>query len=69
MTAEVQAEPGASGLCPGKWRAARVGVGPGEGWAHFIVSLNQNHRAGAEGERRLYDSEDSGSTAVGRVQS
>ena len=32
MTAEVQAEPGASGLCPGKWRAARVGVGPGEGW-------------------------------------
>ena len=32
MTAEVRAEPGASGLCPGEWRAARVGVEPGEGW-------------------------------------
>ena len=26
------AEPGASGLCPGVWRAAWVGVEPGEGW-------------------------------------
>ena len=32
MTAEVQAEPGASGLCPGEWRTARVGVEPGEEW-------------------------------------
>ena len=32
MTAEVRAEPGASGLCPGEWRTARVGVEPGEGW-------------------------------------
>ena len=32
MTAEVQAAPGASGLCPGEWRAAWVGVEPGEGW-------------------------------------
>ena len=32
MTAEGRAEPGASGLCPGEWRTARVGVEPGEGW-------------------------------------
>ena len=65
MTAEVRAEPGASGLCPGEWRAARVGVEPGEGWEtqagsgrHWLSPLKAGtplnlHYAAPTGQSRL----------------
>ena len=56
MTAEVQAEPGASGLCPGEWRTARVGVEPGEGW---------ETQAGSGRHPRLPDTGDAGKLLPG----